>query len=408
MSVSKKVLRRMKKVMGVVGASASLIPMSSQISCADFTWNNRGFYYTYNPVLCVVKRVHSENPLNVPQFYKLWRMFKDENPGEKAYFDISNLGVDSSGLTRLEYGFFNEELDGCGVKNLEITLYISDNLKIEKGAFRNMLRLKNVNFVIDGGIGKTINIEIDEGAFHNCVNLNSIDINANGPSFHEFYGKKGCSVKVFMRKNCIKFDENDIKWRQRVVDGRFCDPISITYRVNNNCDCTFDIDDNAFNYYNWVNVRRDDYQVVIGYDNVNRVKYYYCNKKADNSVFNKATLNVSLLADQEKKFEKCGRIKADFWREMGFECLPLLHELYVSGCSLIEGNSFKNAKFLRKISLGGTMQLGSGVFYGCDNIEQIDVPDGGCIYIEKDTFGNCNSYVNSRVRSNQNFCCVEW
>ena len=34
MSVSRKVLRRMKKVMGVVGASAVLVPCSSQVSCA--------------------------------------------------------------------------------------------------------------------------------------------------------------------------------------------------------------------------------------------------------------------------------------------------------------------------------------------------------------------------------------
>ena len=34
MSVSRKVLRKMKKVMGVIGASAVLVPCSSQISCA--------------------------------------------------------------------------------------------------------------------------------------------------------------------------------------------------------------------------------------------------------------------------------------------------------------------------------------------------------------------------------------
>ena len=41
MSVSRKVLKKMKKVMGVIGASAVLVPCSSQISCA-VPWGCRG------------------------------------------------------------------------------------------------------------------------------------------------------------------------------------------------------------------------------------------------------------------------------------------------------------------------------------------------------------------------------
>ena len=48
MSVSRKVLRRMKKVMGLIGTSAVLAPCSSQVSCAMRTWCHRNVQYRFD------------------------------------------------------------------------------------------------------------------------------------------------------------------------------------------------------------------------------------------------------------------------------------------------------------------------------------------------------------------------
>ena len=187
MSVSRKVLRRMKKVMGLIGTSAVLVPCSSQVSCAkvnvEFNDSTGTLHFSGNGRISTSWRIHC-------------RM-------DSVKYVIIEGGVEEIGEKAFECCRFLEKVT------------IPNSVSIIGGrAFCGCIRLKTVKFedMSRRDVKSCWDVLLRNGAFDLCIQLEILDL--------------GCDTKSRIAKvewgAFFGCDPNFVTREGRTVRGKLC------------------------------------------------------------------------------------------------------------------------------------------------------------------------------------------
>ena len=151
MSVSRKVLRRMKKVMGLIGTSAVLAPCSSQVSCAMRTWCHRNVQYRFDGEHLLIRGNGTINGNSIRR-----------NLTEEEMENISKIRIDS-GITVIGETAFDSFI---GLKSINIPNSVTEIGKFAFFGCKSLDKITIPNSVT--GIG--------DFAFSDCKFLKKITI----------------------------------------------------------------------------------------------------------------------------------------------------------------------------------------------------------------------------------------
>ncbi len=195
MSVSRKVLRRMKKVMGLIGTSAVLVPCSSQVSCAeDKKWvhskrDNVVEYILDDDGVLKISCLSGKGRItynwqNQPGFYKnkVLNVVIENNIKEIGFRAFANCNnIKSIRIPESVTRIFGYAFYYGGFETIEIPNSISE---IGKGAFAECAKLKTfkvynaslgmTNLDEDTGIKLVNHINVFQNAFGNCTSLKEL------------------------------------------------------------------------------------------------------------------------------------------------------------------------------------------------------------------------------------------
>ena len=151
MSVSRKVLRRMKKVMGLIGTSAVLAPCSSQVSCAMRTWCHSNVQYRFDGEHLLIRGNGTINGNSIRR-----------NLTEEEMENISKIRIDS-GITVIGETAFDSFI---GLKSINIPNSVTEIGKFAFFGCKSLDKITIPNSVT--GIG--------DFAFSDCTSLQEITI----------------------------------------------------------------------------------------------------------------------------------------------------------------------------------------------------------------------------------------
>ena len=372
MSVSKKVLRKMKKVMGVIGAIPVLASCSSQISRAEVNvgfdpWNKVLYFSGKDGVIDSTwkERYNSDSIRRV--------VIDDgvEEIGDRAFSDCTSLEEITIPNSVTSIG--EEAFSGCrSLKEITIPNSVE---KIGKFAFFRCESLQNAEIL---GDVKTIEIgtfkecglrkfkvpksvvTIREDAFRGCYELSEVECEEDDSSKKLKLGKfafQGC-------KSLKKFDASN---RSVYVNGNAFDGCLKTFaelggKVIKGCNCSRDgepVIDLSLRGEKCVNVKSiGDKDIVTRVMVIGNVQYRLdgkCLSIKGNGTIEKGSIECFLTRKQKKKISE---IRID------------------KGITGIGNYAFAYFFKLKHIYIPNSVNtIGNYAFYDCKSLEEITIPN---------------------------------